>query len=145
MAKAYGIQFYSDRFDQTSELPKTINAGNRFYGSDLANYIKNRLSLTAFEVIDEDWGWLVTGNMDGMRVDYGISDWHEINEQFGGTPDGIPKNKANWCIIISTYRTSRFLGVVPYSKQVDCPEHIGQSLTSILTSEGDEIVESGIE
>jgi hypothetical protein len=57
------IEFTSDRFDHTSELPEDYNAGNRFYGRDLAAFLCDRLNEKVFDLVfgDEDWGWLVDG------------------------------------------------------------------------------------
>jgi hypothetical protein len=48
------LEFTSDRFDTTSELPPEDNAGNRFYGRDVAELVANGLGGSYF---DEDWGW----------------------------------------------------------------------------------------
>jgi hypothetical protein len=145
MNKTYSIQFHSNRFDQVSKLPDSINSGNRFYGSDLAEYVKEKLQLIDYVVIDEDWGWLVTGMSNGLVIDYGIGDWHDIDNSFGGKPNNIGKTEANWNIVISAYKKNRFLGIVPYRRQVDCPEIICQKLVQLLKFDGDKIVESGLE
>lgn len=49
------FEFTSDRFDTTSELPPRANAGNRFYGRDVAEFVTNGLGGS---FLDEDWGWL---------------------------------------------------------------------------------------
>jgi len=57
------IVFISDRFDSSSELPEDYNAGNRFYGRDLAAWLCERLAQAGLQAdfLDEDWGWLVLG------------------------------------------------------------------------------------
>ena len=45
------LAFTSDRFDHSSELPPDANAGNRFYGRDVAEFVSENF-------LDEDWGWL---------------------------------------------------------------------------------------
>ena len=145
MPKSYGIQFQSKRFDQTSILPDNFNAGNKFYGSDLAKFITDKLGLLDYAIVDEDWGWLITGTSNGMRIDYGISDWHDIDNAFGGKPKVAQKTDANWYIVITAYYQSRILGFIPSSKQVDCPEVIGNAVVKLLRDNGDVIIESGIE
>lgn len=55
------IKFKSERFDYTSELPAEYNAGNRFYGRDVAEYLVRQFNEQglAAHCLDEDWGWLV--------------------------------------------------------------------------------------
>jgi hypothetical protein len=38
----------SDRFDHTSELPQDMNAGNRFYGRDVASLIADGLAACGY-------------------------------------------------------------------------------------------------
>ena len=42
--------FTSDRFDRSSELPDDVNAGNRFYGRDVAEYITAGLTEREMDV-----------------------------------------------------------------------------------------------
>ena len=56
---AVSLELTSDRFDRSSELPPEANAGNRFYGRDVAEFVSEGLAGRGFETsfIDEDWGW----------------------------------------------------------------------------------------
>jgi hypothetical protein len=67
--------FTSDRFDHTSELPPEANAGNRFYGRDVADFIAAGLSERGLDAsfLDEDWGWQVHGKRpDGPMLEISI-------------------------------------------------------------------------
>jgi hypothetical protein len=70
------LEFSSDRFDHTSELPPDANAGNRFYGGDVAEFISSGLAARGYatRVVDEDWGWLV------LARPLEISIYHDIDE-----------------------------------------------------------------
>jgi hypothetical protein len=52
------LEVTSDRFDHTSELPADANAGNRFYGRDVAEFVSSGLSARAVDarVAEEDLG-----------------------------------------------------------------------------------------
>jgi hypothetical protein len=56
---AVWFAFTSNRFDHSSDLPPEANAGNRFYGRDVASFIAAGLSERGLEAsfFDEDWGW----------------------------------------------------------------------------------------
>lgn len=53
-----GIVFRTSRFDFISELPAGYNAGNRFYGRDVAKYLAEELGARGFaaDFLDEGWG-----------------------------------------------------------------------------------------
>jgi hypothetical protein len=121
MAKTFGIEVTTDRFDQSSELPMDINAGNRFYGSDFAAFLKERL-----------------------RLHYGISDWHDVDDRFDGRPVDSPPTQANWYVIVSACRSARWLGLIPYEQAVDCPASYGEELLTIFAAEGMQVLRSGI-
>jgi hypothetical protein len=75
------FEFTPARFDNTSELPAEANAGNRFYGGDVAEFIADGLAgrgySTAF--LDEDWGWFVRARpANGSKLEIAI--YHNIDE-----------------------------------------------------------------
>ncbi|HEX3132726.1 MAG TPA: hypothetical protein VHX44_03980 [Planctomycetota bacterium] len=145
MVKAFGIELKTDRFDQTSDLPEHINAGNKFYGLDLAEYIRAKLKLSDFHVIDEDWGWLVYGRDGELEINYGISDWHDVDSQFGGNLDSAVKTEANWYIVITAYKPKRMLGFIPFNQPVDCPVQYANALIALFKSDGVDVMRSGLE
>ena len=67
---AIWFTFTSNRFDHRSELPPEYNAGNRFYGRDVAEFVSAGLRARGLDssFFDEDWGWMVHAGMpdDGV-------------------------------------------------------------------------------
>lgn len=49
MSLSTSLSFKTERFDYKSELPENINAGNRFYGKDVAEFIVQQLWLSGAE------------------------------------------------------------------------------------------------
>ena len=75
------LEVGSDRFDHTSELPLDANAGNRFYGRDVASFISDGLTARGYrsDFLDEDWGWFVRARSEnGTKLE--ISIYHNIDE-----------------------------------------------------------------
>ena len=62
--------FTSDHFDHSSDLPPEANAGNRFYGRDVASFISAGLTERGIDAsfFDEDWGWQAHGNLADESV-----------------------------------------------------------------------------
>jgi hypothetical protein len=75
------FELESDRFDHTSELPPDANAGNRFYGRDVAAFIADGLAGRGYasNFLDEDWGWLVRAR-SGSGTKLEICIYHNIDE-----------------------------------------------------------------
>jgi len=87
------FRFTSDRFDHTSELPPDSNAGNRFYGRDVAEFITAGLTergLGSF-FIDEDWGWQAHAKRADETV-LEISIYHN--------PDEVPGAENDWALMV---------------------------------------------
>jgi len=62
-------------------LPPEANAGNRFYGRDVAEFISDGLTGRGLEAgfLDEDWGWQVHGvRPDGLLVE--VSIYYNVDE-----------------------------------------------------------------
>jgi hypothetical protein len=78
---AAGFAFTSDRFDHSSELPEDANAGNRFYGRDVAEFVAGGLNQRGLDAtfLDEDWGWQVHAKRaDGSVLE--VSIYHNVDE-----------------------------------------------------------------
>jgi hypothetical protein len=75
---AVWFAFTSDRFDHSSELPHEANAGNRFYGRDVAELISAGLAKRGLEAsfFDEDWGWQTHGEPRPRAVEQRV---HEMS------------------------------------------------------------------
>ncbi|CAN5160318.1 hypothetical protein BH11PLA2_BH11PLA2_43210 [soil metagenome] len=63
------LEFTTDRFKLTGPLPDDNNAGNQFYGEDLAKWLCETLPAWKLDHMDEDWGWLVFTTKDYMPAD----------------------------------------------------------------------------
>jgi hypothetical protein len=75
------LELTTDRFDHTSELPPDANAGNRFYGRDVAEFVCAGLTGRGIEarVVEEDWGWLVLSRpRDGVTLEIAV--YHNLEE-----------------------------------------------------------------
>jgi len=97
-AHAASFAFTSDRFDHTSELPPEANAGNRFYGRDVAEFIRGGLAARGLDAsfLDEDWGWQV----HAARADHSVlevSIYHESSNE--------------WQLMVRLLRKERKLGI----------------------------------
>src|SRR4051812_30425492 len=100
-AHAASFVFTSDRFDHTSELPPEANAGNRFYGRDVAEYICDGLAARGLDAsfLDEDWGWQVHGaHADGSVLE--VSIYHEDGDE--------------WQLMLRLLRRERKLGITRF-------------------------------
>lgn len=96
--------FTSDRFDHSSELPPDANAGNRFYGRDVASFVAEGLSKRGLEAsfLDEDWGWQAHAKRpDGSVLE--ISIYHN--------PDEDPAGENDWALMVRSLRKERRLGI----------------------------------
>jgi hypothetical protein len=102
------LEFTSDRFDHTSELPDDANAGNRFYGRDVAEFIAAGLGERGLDAsfIDEDWGWQVHAARDDGSV-FEISIYHN--------PDDDPAREDDWALML---RSLRRLGMFSRFREV---------------------------
>jgi hypothetical protein len=99
--------FTSDRFDHSSELPPDANAGNRFYGRDVASFLTEGLSKRGLEAsfLDEDWGWQAHAKRpDGSILE--ISIYHNSDED--------PAAENDWALMVRSLRKERRLGISRY-------------------------------
>jgi hypothetical protein len=96
--------FTSDRFDHSSALPPEANAGNRFYGRDVASFVAEGLRERGLETsfLDEDWGWQTHAKRpDGSILE--ISIYHNRDED--------PAAEDAWALMVRSLRKERRLGV----------------------------------
>ena len=96
--------FTSGRFDHSSELPPEANAGNRFYGEDVASFVADGLSERGLDAsfFDEDWGWQVHARRPDASV-LEISIYHN--------PDEEPAAEDDWALMLRSLRKERKLGI----------------------------------
>jgi hypothetical protein len=108
---AVWVEFTSGRFDHSSELPADANAGNRFYGRDVAEFIAAGLGERGFDTsfIDEDWGWQVhAARPDGSVFE--VSIYHN--------PDEDPTRPDDWALMLRSLRKERALGLFSRFREV---------------------------
>jgi len=132
MSLGLGLKFASERFDYRSSLPEAYNAGNRFYGRDVAEFLTRALGPRGFEAdfLDEDWGWLVSGRTpDGLRFEVAIYNLADHGE--GGRP-GI----GAWGLWVRAYRSGKFLGFLPRTTEAAVPSTLDEALRAALLDAG---------
>jgi hypothetical protein len=102
--QAVWFAFTSDRFDHASELPPEDNAGNRFYGRDVAAFVTAGLTERGLEAsfFDEDWGWQAHGKRSDESV-LEISIYHN--------PEGDPATENDWALMLRSLHKERKLGI----------------------------------
>jgi len=104
---AQWFAFTSDRFDHSSDLPLEANAGNRFYGRDVASFIAAGLSERGVDAsfFDEDWGWQAHGRRPDESV-LEISVYHN--------PDEDQATEDDWALMLRSLRKERKLGIAHF-------------------------------
>jgi hypothetical protein len=121
--------FTSGRFDHTSELPHEANAGNRFYGRDVAELIEAGLAERGLDAsfFDEDWGWQVHGKRPDDSV-LEISIHHN--------PDEEPGREHDWALMMRSLRKGRMLGVVPRFQETEIDADAVATLEDVFRQAG---------
>jgi hypothetical protein len=113
-------------------LPEDANAGNQFYGGDVAEFIRaglERLGQKA-SAIDEDWGWLVSWVVGPTsHLDIAIYNLNAHSE--GGRP-GEPE----WGLWLRSYERGKRLGFLPMKKEVPTPKDQLQVIEAIFREHG---------
>ena len=117
--------FTSDRFDHSSELPPDANAGNQFYGRDVAEFISSGLTERGLDgsFFDEDWGWQAHGRRtDGSVLE--ISIYHNPDE------DSAAEN--DWALMLRSLRKERILGIVPRFREGEVDPDASAALEDVF-------------
>ena len=102
-----GLAFTSDRFDHSSDLPPEANAGNRFYGRDVASFITAGLSKRGLDAsfFDEDWGWQAHAKRSDEAI-LEISVYHN--------PEENPATEDDWALMLRSLHKERKLGIARF-------------------------------
>ena len=126
------ISFKTERFDYKSELPENINAGNRFYGKDVAEFIVQHLGSVGLKAdySDEDWGWLVF-SVKGQVPIFQVAVYN-LAEYRGATERGIPE----WGLWIQAYETRKVLGIIAKRHEVPVPSEVHMAIKSSIRAAG---------
>jgi hypothetical protein len=121
--------FTSDRFDHDSELPPDANAGNRFYGRDVAEFVSTGLAARGFDTsfFDEDWGWQAhAARSDGTVLE--ISVYHN--------PDEDPATPNAWALMFRSLRKERIFGLVSRFRETEVDADASSALEGVFRDDG---------
>ena len=104
---AVWFAFTSDRFDHSSHLPPEANAGNRFYGRDVASFITAGLSERGLEAsfFDEHGNWQAHAKRQDESI-LEISIYHN--------PDEDPATEDDWALMLRSLSKERKLGIARF-------------------------------
>lgn len=126
------LRFHSLEFDFQGTLPADANAGNQFYGEDVAQFISRALEQRGHRsgAIDEDWGWMVTTQLDDDTVlaiaIYNINDHGE-----GGRP-GEP----HWGLSVRQHRSAKRFGFLKTRQEAPPTREQVAMLEAIFAAKG---------
>jgi hypothetical protein len=126
--------FKSERFDYKSDLPAEYNAGNRFYGKDVADFLSGNLTKQGLssDYLDEDWGWLIFG-AKGSSPDFEVAVYNLAEHGEGGRP-GI----GEWGLWIRSFERKKLLGLLPKRTEVQVPAHLLAAVQAAVRAAGAE-------
>lgn len=117
MPQSASIKFKTERFDYQSQLPEHYNAGNRFYGKDVAEFLAENLTQQGLraDVLDEDWGWLVF-SVKNNSPEFEVAVYNLAEHGEGDRP-GEPE----WGLWARAYERRKILGLLPKRSLVAVP------------------------
>jgi hypothetical protein len=128
----HSVRFKTELFEYSAVLPEDANAGNRFYGRDLAEFLAKGLSDSSLNMqfIDEDWGWLVFGKTkDNKFLEIAI---YNLSED--GTPG--QNGTKEWGLWLKALEKVKWLGVFSKNREVEVPASFSGRLRQLLESSG---------
>lgn len=134
MASSASLKFKSERFDYASDLPAEYNAGNRFYGRDVAALLSAELTRQGFrsDYLDEDWGWLVLSAND-VSPEFEVAIYN-LAEHGEGSRPGI----GEWGLWIRSYERKKLLGLLPKRTEMKVPVELLAAIQAAVRSAGAE-------
>ena len=134
MALSASICFSSERFDYASELPEEFNAGNRFYGKDVADSLASHLTAQGHscDYLDEDWGWLVLSIKESTS-EFEVAIYNLAEHGEGGRP-GI----GEWGLWLRAYERKKVFGFIPKRSEIQVPAPLLAALESAVRAVGAE-------
>ena len=132
MAHGNSLRFQTDRFDFLSDLPQEYNVGNRFYGRDVADFITAGLRACGMAAtsMDEDWGWLVSGNQSSGQP-FEVAIYNLSAHREGGRP-----GSSEWGLWIRAYERKTFLGLVARNVETSVSPALDAAVRAVFTSQG---------
>ena len=128
MALSLSLRFNSERFDYSSDLPPDYNAGNRFYGKDVAEYLSEQLANRGFPAhyLDEDWGWLVESTRESSLV-FEVAIYNLAEHGEGGRP-GVNE----WGLWVRSYEQKKLLGLISKNTEIQVPSDLEGAVKSAV-------------
>ena len=126
------LRFRTDRFDYSSDLPSDYNAGNRFYGRDVAEFLSEGLVMLGIgaDYLDEDWGWLILST-DATAPPFEVAIYNLSEHSEGGRPGAN-----EWGLWIRAYETKKILGLIPKKVETEVPQELEAGIRAVLAKEG---------
>jgi hypothetical protein len=130
--------FRSSRFIHSGPINEDSNAGNMFYGEDVAKHLSKHLGsqpgLSSINYVDEDWGWLVEGKFHEFSFDLPI-----YNIRRPDADSEVPNHLAGtneWVVGVVAYRQQKFLWLIPTRKKIEPPTALLDHLKAVLEDAG---------
>ena len=132
MPLSHSVQFTSERFDYQSELPDDYNAGNRFYGKDVAEFLVSAMATKSLktDLIDEDWGWLVF-TLKGSTPEFEVAIYN-LSEHGEGSRPGTNQ----WGLWVRSYERRNLLGLLPRQTEVAVPSLVSEAIEQAISAAG---------
>ena len=121
--------FTSDQFDHSSKLPARYNAGNRFYGRDVAEFVSAGLNARGMEssVFDEDFGWMVHAALPDDGV-FEVAIYHN--------PEGEAATESDWALMVRAVSKEKWLGFLPRVKERELDPNDVAKLEDVFRQSG---------
>jgi hypothetical protein len=126
------IAFQTEQFDYTSDLPDEYNAGNRFYGRDVAAYLAHELTTHGFpaDFLDEDWGWLVSEANDAASP-FQVAIYNLSEHREGGRPGAN-----EWGLWVRAFERKKVLGLFSKNVEVTVPPTLEAAVVGAIQALG---------
>jgi hypothetical protein len=134
MPQSAFIRFKTELFDYQSQLPEEYNAGNRFYGRDVAEFLAQKLTEQdhSSDFLDEDWGWLIFGKQHASpEFEIGV---YNLSEHGEGGKAGAP----DWGLWVRAYERRKVLGLLTRRSQVPVPHKLLTAVQAAVRATGAE-------
>lgn len=123
------VEFVTERFDYHGDIPPDANAGNRFYGRDVAVFLCTGLreSDVAADFIEEDWGWLVLGRHKSQEtLEIAVYHWGGVE------PDDNEGATGTWRLRVSSWKERPFVYVFKRRMPHECSVELASKIRAVL-------------
>jgi hypothetical protein len=121
--------FTTDRFDHDSQLPSRGNAGNRFYGRDVAEFASAGMNARGMEssVFEEDFGWMAHAPLPDDGV-FEVAVYHN--------PEAGPAAGSQWALLVRSVSKEKWLGVLPRVRERELDANALATLEEVFRESG---------